>query len=81
MVVCLPCWCRVRTSTKGVSELGKIFSKPAAPDVPVMAAAPAPSASNATEDSKVDNSLTKKKRGKSSLMATPVDNGNTGVNL
>lgn len=62
--------------------MGKLFGgSSAAAEAPIPAAAPAPSASNATEDSKVDNSLTKKKRGKSALMATPVDNGNTGVNL
>ena len=64
--------------------MGSIFSKPSAPEPQtpqVAAAAPAPVDENAKEDSQADDSLTKKKRGKASLMATPINNANTGVNL
>ena len=58
--------------------MGKIFSKPSAPEAPTPAASPAPGVEGATKEE--SNTSNKKKRNnKASLMVSNTANGSGGV--
>lgn len=64
--------------------MGKIFSKPSAPEAPTPAATPAPAAEGASKEES-NNSNKKKRNNKASLMVSPNANSSgsvsSGINL